>query len=65
MDTTGPTVAFSNAPAVNTRSDSASFRFEPEETITGSMTCTVDGKAIGCANGRVTLRRVSHSAITC
>src|SRR6185295_5864133 len=39
--------------------DSASFRFEPEETITGSMRCTVDSKAIGCSNGRVTLRRVA------
>jgi hypothetical protein len=60
VDTTGPTVAFSNAPAANTRSDSASFRFEPEETITGSTTCTVDGKAIGCSSGRVTLRHVAR-----
>jgi arylsulfatase A-like enzyme len=59
VDTTGPTVEFSNAPAVNTRSDSASFRFEPVETITGSTTCTIDGKAVGCSNGRVSLRHVA------
>ena len=59
MDTTGPTVAFSSAPAINTRSESATFRFEPEELIKGSMSCTIDGKAIGCANGRVKLPRVS------
>ena len=59
VDTTGPTVAFSSAPAINTRSESASFRFEPEELIKGSMSCTIDGKAIGCANGRVKLPRVS------
>jgi len=59
VDTTGPTVAFSTAPAINTRSESASFRFEPEELIKGSMSCTIDGRAIGCANGRVRLPRVS------
>jgi hypothetical protein len=59
VDTTGPTVAFSSAPAINTRSESATFRFEPEELITGSMSCTIDGKAIGCANGRVKLPRVA------
>jgi arylsulfatase A-like enzyme len=59
VDTTGPTVAFSTAPAINTRSQSASFRFEPEELIAGSMTCTVDGKAIGCSNGRVSLPHVT------
>jgi arylsulfatase A-like enzyme len=58
VDTTGPTVAFSNAPAVNTRLDSASFRFEPEETIIGSMTCALDGRPAGCSKGRVSLRHV-------
>jgi arylsulfatase A-like enzyme len=59
VDTTGPSVAFSAAPAGITRSDSAMFRFEPEEAINGSITCTVDGKAVGCANGRVSLRHVT------
>ena len=59
VDTTGPTVAFSASPATNTRSQSASFRFEPEELIDGSMTCTLDGKAFGCANGRVSLPHVN------
>jgi large repetitive protein len=59
VDTTGPTVAFSTAPAINTRSQSASFRFEPQELITGSMTCTIDGKAVGCSNGRVSLPHVT------
>ena len=52
VDTTGPTVAFSTAPLAEHAQRSASFRFEPEELITGSMTCTVDGRAVGCANGR-------------
>jgi hypothetical protein len=59
VDTTGPTVAFSGTPAVNTRRDSASFRFEPEETIAGSMTCNLDGRAVGCSRGRVSLPHVS------
>jgi hypothetical protein len=59
VDTTGPTVAFSTAPLANTRRDSASFRFEPEETITGSMTCIVDGRAVGCSKGRLSMRHVS------
>ncbi len=62
VDTTGPTVAFSGSPATNTRSRSASFRFEPEELIDGSMTCTLDGKALGCANGRVSLPHVNVGA---
>ena len=64
VDTTGPTVAFSSAPAINTRSESAYFRFEPEELIKGSMSCTLDGKAFGCANGRVKLPRVSTGGHT-
>jgi arylsulfatase A-like enzyme len=59
VDTTGPTVDFSNAPTVNTRSDSASFRFEPEEPVSGATTCSVDGSAVGCSNGRVSLRHVA------
>ena len=60
----GPTVAFSSSPLANTRSDSASFRFEAPELIKGPMTCTLDSKAIGCSNGRVSLprcRRAIHS----
>ena len=59
VDATGPTVAFSNAPAINTRSDSASFRFEPEEAIAGSMSCAIDGKAVGCSKGRVSFPHVT------
>lgn len=59
VDTSGPTVAFSNAPAVSTRRASASFRFEPEEAIAGSMTCTIDGRAIGCSKGRVSIPHVA------
>ncbi|MGZ5296968.1 MAG: hypothetical protein ACXWYT_08645, partial [Actinomycetota bacterium] len=59
VDTTGPTVAFSTAPAVNTRRDAASFRFEAQEAITGSMTCGIDGKAVGCSKGRVSLPHVT------
>jgi hypothetical protein len=64
VDTTGPTVAFSNAPPVNTRRDSATFRFEPEETIAGSMTCTIDGRAVGCSKGRVSLPHVAVASHT-
>ena len=60
VDTTGPTVAFSTAPLPNTRKDRASFRFEPEESIAGSMTCTVDGRAVGCSNGRISLPHVAN-----
>jgi arylsulfatase A-like enzyme len=64
VDTTGPTVAFSIAPAVNTRRDSASFRFEPEETIAGSVTCAIDGRAVGCSKGRVSLPQVGVGSHT-
>ena len=64
VDTIGPSVAFSTAPAVNTRRDSATFRFKPEEAITGSMACIVDGRAVGCSTGRVSLPHVSVSEHT-
>jgi len=64
VDTLGPTVAFSTAPPVNTRRDAARFRFQPQEAVTGSMTCTVDGRALGCSNGRVSLPHVSPATHT-
>ena len=60
VDTTSPTVAFSTAPLPNTRSDRASFRFEPKELIAGPTRCTVDGKAVGCSNGRISLTHVAN-----
>ncbi len=60
VDTTGPTVAFSTAPLPNTRSDRASFRFEPEELSAGPTRCTVDGRAVGCSNGRISLPHVAN-----
>ena len=66
VDTTGPTVEFSQAPMAHTRSDVATFRFEAVEATSGSMTCTVDGKAVGCANGGIPKRRVGsgdHSLV--
>ena len=59
VDTTGPTVAFSSAPAINTRSDRRPSGSSRRSRSAGSMTCTIDGRAIGCANGRITLPHVA------
>ena len=64
VDATGPVMAFSSAPPSASRHDDATFRFEPEELIVGPVRCTVDGKAVGCRNGRLALAHVSSGTHT-
>jgi arylsulfatase A-like enzyme len=62
VDTVGPSMAFSTAPARSTKRDDATFRFEPLEATVGPITCTLDGKAAGCADGRINVSHVSWGA---
>jgi arylsulfatase A-like enzyme len=60
VDATGPTAQFSSAPPPATRSTHADFRFEADELTTGPMTCNLDGRTVGCVNGRLSLQHVSN-----
>lgn len=62
VDTTGPTMAFSEAPARSTTERAASFRFAPLEVTVGRIVCEVDGRRVGCARGRVRLPAVSNGS---
>ena len=55
VDTTGPAMAFSSAPPINTQVEKANFRFEPQEVTVGSITCTLNGRSLPCRNGRLAL----------
>ena len=62
VDTTGPTMAFSTAPAHSTRREDATFRFAPLEVTTGPITCTLDGRSVGCDSGSINVSHVSAGA---
>jgi hypothetical protein len=64
VDDTGPSVAFSSAPSINTRRESAVFRFTPLERIAGSPSCTLDGRSVDCAHDRLDLPNVSRGSHT-
>jgi len=64
VDPTGPVMAFSSAPPTASRHDEAIFRFASEERTVGPITCTVNGRAVGCRNGRLALAHVTSGTHT-
>jgi arylsulfatase A-like enzyme len=59
IDTIGPSMAFSTAPGLTTKRDDALFRFTALERTTGPIACTLDGRTIGCAGGRISVQHVA------
>jgi arylsulfatase A-like enzyme len=64
VDPTGPVMQFSSSPPIATRSDVATFHFTPDEPTVGPIGCAVDGRALACPSGRLSLGRVKSGSHT-